>query len=175
MLQIQLKVDEDEPGSECRVSRQREKGLQVPPGCQQRHSCSGEAREQERHGEASTVTVTVNWELCLFKEKLWIECFSQLTDRTILIKDPSGQILPYEVVGSNLRESVFKKSVPILHPAIAVLFCLLNVFPGKYYISSLYFQTLSLKSFNILQVLEHFWPLSLFSVGQNPLLKLGMR
>merc|ERR1711936_409877 len=54
----------------------------------------------------------------------------QLTDKTILIKDPDGQVVQYEVLGTNFRESVFKKSVPILHPTLAFLFCLLNIVPG---------------------------------------------
>ena len=61
----------------------------------------------------------------------------QLTDKTILIKDPDGQVVQYEVLGTNFRESVFKKSVPILHPTLAFLFCLLNIVPGQLSFSSL--------------------------------------
>ena len=54
----------------------------------------------------------------------------QLTDKTILIKDPDGNIVECEVLGSHLKESFMQKSVPILPPAVAGLMFFLNLCPG---------------------------------------------
>merc|ERR1712012_121588 len=54
----------------------------------------------------------------------------QLTDKTILIKDPEGNVVECEVLGTRMKESIFKKSVPILHPSLATLICFLNLIPG---------------------------------------------
>merc|ERR1712241_986068 len=60
----------------------------------------------------------------------------QLTDKTILIKDPDGNIVECEVLGSHLKESFMQKSVPILPPAVAGLMFFLNLCPGMVCISS---------------------------------------
>ena len=53
-----------------------------------------------------------------------------MTDKTILIKDPDGNIVECEVLGSHLKESFMQKSVPILPPAVAGLMFFLNLCPG---------------------------------------------
>ena len=80
------------------------------------------------------------------------------------MKDEDGQVVEYEVLGTNFRESVFKKSVPILHPWLAVWFCLLNIVPGQN------IQLSSIFSHDRRQVLERLLGLSPSSAGpRHPL------
>jgi len=54
----------------------------------------------------------------------------QLTDKKILIKDPAGNIVEWEIQGTHLKESFFQKSVPFLSTTVAAIICFLNICPG---------------------------------------------
>merc|ERR1711892_1455301 len=50
--------------------------------------------------------------------------------RTMLVRSDSGNMIECEVIHTQEKESVFMKAVPVLPPALAALFCFLNLIPG---------------------------------------------
>lgn len=53
-----------------------------------------------------------------------------MTDKTILMKDPDGNLVECEILSSRLKETMFQKSVPFLPPVLAGLLFFLNICPG---------------------------------------------
>ena len=53
-----------------------------------------------------------------------------MTDKTILMKDPDGNLVECEILSSRLKETWFQKSVPFLPPVFAGLLFFLNICPG---------------------------------------------
>ncbi len=53
-----------------------------------------------------------------------------MTDKTILMKGPDGNLVECEILSSRLKETMFQKSVPFLPPVLAGLLFFLNICPG---------------------------------------------
>ena len=69
----------------------------------------------------------------------------------MLVADPDGHLVECEIISSHTKESIFQKSIPVLHPALAALFGFLNLVPGK-----LFYKRRISDNFLLLQDLELF-------------------
>ena len=54
-----------------------------------------------------------------------------MSGKTMLVVDPGGHLVECEILSSHTKESIFQKSIPVLHPALAALFGFLNLVPGN--------------------------------------------
>ena len=52
----------------------------------------------------------------------------------MLVADPDGNMVEWEILSSHTKESIFQKSIPVLPPAAAAFFGFLNLVPGIVYI-----------------------------------------
>ena len=59
----------------------------------------------------------------------------------MLVADPDGNMVEWEILSSHTKESIFQKSIPVLPPAAAAFFGFLNLVPGIvfYIFASTYF------------------------------------
>ena len=49
----------------------------------------------------------------------------------LMVADPEGNLVECEVISSHTKESIFQKSIPVLHPVLASFFGFLNLVPGR--------------------------------------------
>ena len=54
----------------------------------------------------------------------------------MLVADPDGKMVEWEILSSHTKESIFQKSIPVLPPAAAAFFGFLNLVPGEIKIQS---------------------------------------
>jgi len=48
----------------------------------------------------------------------------------MMVKGEDGQMVECDIISSQEKESIFQKSAPIMHPALAAIFGFLNLVPG---------------------------------------------
>ena len=55
----------------------------------------------------------------------------QMKGNKLMVADPEGNLVECEVISSHTKESIFQKSIPVLHPVLASFFGFLNLVPGR--------------------------------------------